>query len=140
MGKIVVGFDGSKGSAKALCWAIDEAALRGDSIVALAGWAYQTIGFGDVFVPPIPVEDQSAGIRAHVDSVLAGIDRKGVDIEVIVSEGNPSTLLLEASADADMLVVGARGAGGFMGLLLGSVARQVTSHAVCPTVVLPHSD
>jgi nucleotide-binding universal stress UspA family protein len=52
-------------------------------------------------------------------------------------EGNPARALLAASEDADLLVVGSRGHGAFVGALLGSVSHQVVAHARCPVVVVP---
>jgi nucleotide-binding universal stress UspA family protein len=137
MRTIVVGVDGSHTSTRALRWAVEEARLRGDNVRAVAVWSYQPIGFGDVFVPPLPLDDQSDAVRMAVREMIDALDVKDVNIELDVREGNPSSVLLEASADADLLVVGARGSGGFIGLLMGSVARHVSAHAVCPTVVVP---
>jgi nucleotide-binding universal stress UspA family protein len=58
-------------------------------------------------------------------------------VTVRAATGLPAEALLEAAADADMLVVGSRGAGGFKRLLMGSVSTQVTHHAPCPVVVIP---
>ncbi|MGD9792913.1 MAG: universal stress protein [Acidimicrobiia bacterium] len=137
MRTIVVGVDGSQSSGRALRWAVEEARLRGDNIRAVAVWSYQPVGFGDVFVPPLPVADQSDAVRLAVQEMIEGLGVSDVSIELVVREGNPSTVLLESSSDADLLVVGARGSGGFIGLLMGSVARHVSAHAVCPTVIVP---
>jgi nucleotide-binding universal stress UspA family protein len=56
----------------------------------------------------------------------------------VVREGAPARVLLEAASDADLLVIGSRGLGGFRGLLLGSVGQQCTHHAPCPVVIVPH--
>jgi nucleotide-binding universal stress UspA family protein len=56
----------------------------------------------------------------------------------VVREGSASHVLLEEAADADLLVVGSRGLGGFRGLLLGSVGQQCAHHAPCPLVIVPH--
>ena len=56
-------------------------------------------------------------------------------------EGSPAEILIEASRDADLLVVGSRGLGGFKGLLLGSVSQQCSQHARCPIVIVgPHEE
>jgi nucleotide-binding universal stress UspA family protein len=60
----------------------------------------------------------------------------GLDVGVKVSLGSPASVLVEASANADMVVVGSRGMGGFRGLLVGSVGVQVASNAACPAVVV----
>jgi nucleotide-binding universal stress UspA family protein len=63
-------------------------------------------------------------------------DRGKTLVNEIVTQGSPAQALLSASKGADLLVVGRRGHGGFLGLLLGSVATQVVNHATCPVVVV----
>ena len=60
-------------------------------------------------------------------------------LERLVVGGAPAGALLAAAEGADLLVVGARGAGGFKGLLLGSISHYVANHARCPVVVIPHA-
>ncbi len=77
-----------------------------------------------------------------IDSVVDGVINvdvpDGVTLETKALEGPPATVLLAEAEDADVLVIGKRGHGGFLGLLLGSVATQVTNHAECPVVIVPH--
>jgi len=61
-----------------------------------------------------------------------------VEVEHRIVEGTAAAALVEESRGADLLVVGSRGLGGFRGLLLGSVGQQVTHHAACPVVIVPH--
>jgi nucleotide-binding universal stress UspA family protein len=69
---------------------------------------------------------------------LARIDAPDAPIETRALEGQPATVLIDSSKDADLLVVGSRGLGGFRGLLLGSVGAQCAHHARCPVLIVPH--
>ncbi|HEY7049683.1 MAG TPA: universal stress protein [Jatrophihabitantaceae bacterium] len=81
-----------------------------------------------------------AGASDYLDSVLEGLDDQltGVDVRrTVIDDRHPAEALLDASRDADLLVVGSRGRGGFSELMLGSVSHAVVMHAVCPVVVVP---
>jgi nucleotide-binding universal stress UspA family protein len=74
-----------------------------------------------------------------VADVLSAVDTTGLaqGIESHVVAGAPARALLDMATDADLVVVGSRGLGGFAGLLLGSVSQQVAHHASCPVVIVP---
>ncbi len=76
-------------------------------------------------------------LQKFVDEVAGEIGDAVPEVTVSVVTGDASEELVKASRDADMLVVGSRGSGGFARLLMGSVSSQVTHHASCPVVVLP---
>ena len=79
--------------------------------------------------------------REMTDKVLAGIaGARPESVTVEAANGIPAEVLLSAAADADMVVLGARGGGGFARLALGSVTDQVAHHARCPVVIIPHED
>lgn len=143
MGTIVVGIDGSAGSRRALTWALGEARLRGDEILAVHAWS-NPVAFGtfEAIVPaPLNVDLQKeAGefLGRVIKDVTGGDD--SVPIRREVTEHSPATALVHASRDADMLVLGSRGLGGFRGLLLGSVGQQCAHHAHCPVVLIPHEE
>lgn len=144
-GTILVGVDGSPGSRAALRWAVAEAALRGASVDALITWQTPNYAYAGVAVMP-PVTELGEAAAAALDDTIATeraeLSGAEADVEIrpVVVEGPASSHLIERSADADLLVVGSRGYGGFRGLLLGSVSHQCASHAHCPVVVVPHRD
>jgi nucleotide-binding universal stress UspA family protein len=133
---IVVGVDGSAGAAGALVWAAREARLRAEPLTAVMAWGLldqPRMGPDDRFDPRFSDADALANLSAHVERALeaphAAVLRRAVcDL--------PARALLEASEGASILVVGARGLGGFRGLLLGSVSQQCVNHAKCPIAVV----
>ena len=142
-GSIAVGIDGSPASEAALRWAVDEAARRNATVRAIIVWEYPG-GYGTEGTAALidPVDMERAAL-ADLDQTLVAAcpdSEARSRIERIVRAGSPARVLVEASEGAEMLVVGARGRGGFLGLLMGSVATQVARHAVCTTVVVPFRD
>lgn len=136
----MVGVDSSEPSKQALLWAQFLAASTGGTVEAVAAWepftAYGVMGAGLAVVPPAynPAEDASAALDATVDEVFG--EHRPAGLRASVHEGNAALVLIEASRDAQLLVVGNRGRGGFAGLLLGSVSSACSAHAHCPVVVL----
>ena len=130
MHRIVVGVDGSENADRAVEWAAIQADRTGSVLEIHAAF-----GPGYVFLPPSEVE---AATRhwAQKAAELARPVAPQVSIDCVTHEGSPTPALIEASADADLLVVGSRGLGGFRGLLLGSVSQHCTKHARCPVVVV----
>lgn len=138
---IVVGVDGSEASTRALRWAVEEARLRDAHVLAVHVWLYPLVGTGSSGVPPGYEElrrDANAMLQAAVEAVAD--TASGVAIERRVVEGIPADELIAAADNAEMLVLGSRGLGGFAGLLLGSVGQQCTHHARCPVVIVPHGE
>ena len=89
--------------------------------------------------PPPIADDARAIVQAFVSETLD--DQQDVDVEVVAVQGQQaSAALIDAARDADLLVVGSRGAGGFSGLLLGSVSQQCAQHSPCPVVIVGRSD
>ncbi|WP_091653442.1 universal stress protein [Micromonospora pallida] len=136
-GPVVVGVDGSELSELAVGHAAEEAARRRVPLV-LAHVAAPDGG------PPGP--EEAAGAGAEVDRLLAGaaetVRRRHPGLTVtarLLRADEPAPALVEAGADAALLVVGSRGRGGLAGLLLGSVSQAVVQHAGCPVLVAhPH--
>jgi nucleotide-binding universal stress UspA family protein len=138
MGRIVVGIDGSPGSREALRFALEEARLRGSSITAVFAWSLPLAVDAPGGLMPELVADFQAEATEELQAVVAEAgDLAGAPVEQVVVEGAPAKRLLEAAKDAELLVVGSRGRGGFTGLLLGSVSQQCAHHAPCPVVIVP---
>lgn len=138
MNGIVVGVDGSKQSLRAVDWAADEAVRRNVPLRILyvvTPWLFD-----------VPVDPRAGAMRAWLlyggeDIVGYAVDRAGerapgLDVTGEQIGGQAAELLVDRAQDALMLVVGSRGRGGVGGLVLGSVAFQVASHARCPAVVV----
>jgi nucleotide-binding universal stress UspA family protein len=89
---------------------------------------------------PVHPEDFAKVAQEQLDKSLAEADVavSGVRVTPILREGRPGDVLCAEADEADMLVVGSRGLGGFRGLLLGSVSQQCANHAPCPVVIIPH--
>ncbi len=128
--KITVGFDTSDGACRALRWARDEAKLRKGSLEIVRAW---TPGEFGTDAEMAQINAKSLEEDAH--AILG--DRPGVEVTFKAEQGHAAKVLMEAGKDADMLVVGSRGLGGFTGLLLGSVSQQCAHHAPCPRVIVP---
>ncbi len=138
MHKIVVGVDGSESSVTALRWSLGEARLRNAEVEVIHSWSLTPMVDPMGFAAYVPVEELSAAAKSVVEKVMESVAEFVGKTKVItkISRGPAASTLLEAAKDADLLVVGRRGHGGFMGLLLGSVAEQVAHHAPCPVVIV----
>jgi nucleotide-binding universal stress UspA family protein len=134
--RIVVGIDGSPVARLALEFAIDEARLHKASLhvtyayPAMAGALTGSTG-----------KDYYEQVESEARELLQGLvaaapSTEGVEVEWVAVPGNPSEVLIEASRDAVMLVVGSRGGGGFLGLVMGSVSTQCVHYSHCPVLVV----
>jgi nucleotide-binding universal stress UspA family protein len=133
--RIVVGVDGSDCGTRALRWAVDYAQQTGGRLTAVTAWHHSPVAVGPGLMPPATY-DAEAVARAVLKETLDSLDTRDVPVEQVVAEGNAAAVLLERSRDADLLVVGNRGHGGFTGMLLGSVSTHCAHHAHCPVVVV----
>ena len=133
--RIVVGVDRSRGAEAALRWAADEARLRGADLEVVHCWANYPIGTELAYVDPTLFEEGAATVLTEALAHLGDVD--GVEVKSRLVRGAAAPALLDAGDGAALLVVGARGHGGFTGLLLGSVSQQVSHHAPCPVVIVP---
>ncbi len=134
-GKIVVGIDGSAASTEALRWAARQAHLTGSPLDVIMTWEWPASMGWSV---PIPDEyDPEKDVRQILDQAIAHalVDYADVEVTSHVVNGHPAPLLVDASKDADLLVIGSRGHGEFVGMLLGSVSEFCTTNAHCPVLV-----
>lgn len=158
MTRIIVGVDGSPTAEKALRWALAEAQIRPAATVTVVH-AYESPDvrnyaiYADAFVDAGVVRQRGDVERARRDEdethirqaaeqllerLLDQVDAAAAGVEIVPLTGanDPATTLIDMSRDADLIVVGSRGRGGFRGLLLGSVSQQCLHHARCPVVVV----
>ncbi|MFP4634618.1 MAG: universal stress protein [Nitriliruptoraceae bacterium] len=158
MSGIVVGVDGSESAQQALRFAIEDAERRKTTVTAVHVYpprhersphldalsfvttesTVQRVAEGDrTWRQERAAESRQAAERFLSDIVKHVAPKPPVEVrQVVVEDEHPARVLIDRSASAELLVVGARGRGGFRGLLLGSVSQQVAAHARCPVVVV----
>jgi nucleotide-binding universal stress UspA family protein len=140
-GQIVVGIDGSTNAKAALEWAMEEARRRDASVVAVHAWQFPSVALtecGGAAMPVLTMDDvekaSEAMARATIDEVTG--DAITPRISLIVRQGKAAQVLVDEAKDAELLVVGSRGLGGYRAMLLGSVSTNVVQRAACPVVVI----
>lgn len=136
---VVVGVDGSPDSVRALRWAHDYAEQIGAPLRVVTAYTQPPnygglYGMGALTDPDRMAEDARRVLTDTVHEALGS----GSTVAAHTEEGHPARVLVTAAEGAAMLVVGSRGHGGFVGLMLGSVSQYCVTHATCPVVVLPH--
>lgn len=136
---IVVGYDGSTGSQNALRWATAEA-VRTMAPLRLVEAFELVIATRPSPGHVVPLEAVRTARRRRLDATAEGVRLHHPELTVDASlvGGAAAKVLIEAAEDARLIVLGSRGLGGWSGLLVGSVAVQVTTHTHCPAVVIPH--
>ena len=138
--RIVVGVDGSPASKVALRWAVEEATVRGAGLDIVHVWGSHHSTYPERgHIDPAPFEVEG---RAILDDAVASLTELTVvppDVRPVLAEEDAATALLHAAQAAALLVVGSRGRGGFVGLLLGSVGQRCVDHAPCPVAIIPPS-
>ena len=144
MSGIIVGVDSSGHSQRALEWAMKEAAIRHTPLTvltvheAIRGYYTRISVYPD---DPFRTEEAQKAAQAETDQVLAGLDGpRPESVRVKAVHGFPVEELVNAGREADMIVLGSRGAGGFSRLLIGSTADQVVQHARCPVLIVPPAE
>ncbi|MGB9111528.1 MAG: universal stress protein [Acidimicrobiales bacterium] len=137
--RIVVGVDGSDSSLAALNWAARQAELTGSSVEAVIAWRLpMSYGFP---VPVAPNFDLAGEASRVLDDAITSIRsaHPKMAIETSVREGYAAHVLVGASRDAELLVVGSSGHGELTGMLLGSVSEYCVAHSHCPVLIVPSS-
>jgi nucleotide-binding universal stress UspA family protein len=139
--RVVVGVDGSARSLEAVDWAVADLRARPRRLHLLyaCGWSLVDLPLGGTGLRLPTTPSTPEGVYLVAEKILAeAAGRVGINVPVTteISTDLPGRALLTASRTADLVVVGAQGAGGFAGLLLGSVAAQVTAHGRCPVVAV----
>jgi nucleotide-binding universal stress UspA family protein len=141
---IIVGVDGSGHSQRALEWAAKEAAMRHAPLTVLTVHPAIVGYFGGVVTSAGDLElteQTQAAVKVEADQVLAGLDGPHPEsVTVKAVHGFPVEEIINASKDADIVVLGSRGVGGFSRMLMGSTAGQVVQHAHCPVLIVPPED
>jgi len=167
VGRIMVGVDASADARRALAWAAQEARLRQAVLEVVHAYHAEELGAPFYFpsqhalpastvgaAAELPQQELTANLQDRtrieevyhsqadqlLDALLEEVDQTvgGVQVQrMVVDDRHPAEALVALSADADLLVVGSRGRGGFTELLLGSVSHAAVLHASCPVVVVP---
>jgi nucleotide-binding universal stress UspA family protein len=136
-GRILVGVDGSPEAAAALDWAAHEASLRGAALEVVVAWSVSKAVFPTRFPMRAPVEAEMEQLARNIlDQALAGLHATGVTVEGKVLRGSASTVLVNRSAEADLLVVGTRGLNRAKEAILGSVSHACTHHTHAPIAII----
>lgn len=139
-GRVVVGIDGSAGSEAALKFAAQQASLAGSRLTVIHAWRSLSQGRGAIMGAPFEgrFQEELAAAERVLVGAAAGVREQypelKIDTEAVPVA--PSRCLADASAGADLVVVGARGRGAFTGMLLGSTSLSVLHHAQCPVAVV----
>lgn len=137
MGEIVVGVDGSDSSRQALDWAVRQAEVSGADLVVVRDWRdpmFGGPGFSAMYETDLILSDA----KAELDAIAFDVHEAhpGVHVGTVLLDGSPAASLVKRADAADLLVVGSRGKGGFLGLELGSVSAKVARRSAVPVVVV----
>lgn len=140
-GPVLVGVDGSVSASHAVGFAVEEAALRGTDLVAVHVFNHPgSSGPGDMQPLVYDVEELRADEERLLAETVTGWTERYPEVTITqrLVRGRPNHVLTDLSADAQLIVVGARGRGGFAGLVTGSVSQAVLHHSECPVAVVQH--
>jgi nucleotide-binding universal stress UspA family protein len=131
--RVVVGVDGSEPNREATRRAALEAIAHNARLDVVHAWNFLDQP-GPTFDPHYGEDAARARIETFLDDVLDG--NRPPDVEIHLVNDHAARALVDASDGAFTLVVGARGLGGFKGILLGSVSQHLVHHATCPVLIV----
>lgn len=136
---VLTGFDGSDQSVRALVYAARAAQRLGSRLTVVTAYTVPTLAYADAaMIPSVPAEvARLAAAQAVLEEAREHLLGYLGEVELRTEIGDAAGVLVELSAQAQLAVVGARGKGGFLGRLLGSVSSALPAHAQCPTIVVP---
>ena len=137
---VLVGFDGSELAALAVHFGAAEAVRRNTALTVVTAYPLPTMIYPNMASIPSEPEDEKARKQAEktlAEAVELVRDHPG-EKSFLTAPGDAAGVITTLSADAEIIIVGARGRGGFVGRALGSVSTAVPAHAHCPTIVIPH--
>ncbi|WP_298346858.1 universal stress protein [Ferrimicrobium sp.] len=133
--RVVLGYDGSTMAKPALEFALAEAELRGAELVIVYAWTEPDYGFG--LSESVIGEFEATGNALLAEAAeVAAKTHSGVKVTTALESGNAASRIIEHAEKADLVVVGARGHGGFQALMLGSVSDQLVHHCPVPVVIV----
>lgn len=141
VGTIVVGTDGSAAAGAAIDWAAEEARLWGAELTVAHAWQYPYSTAGvSALGGAAAMEVDAARLLADAALRFDASRAHAAEVRTVLLHGAPATVLVDASADRDLLVLGARGLNAFKSLLLGSTSNQAIHHARCPIAIIHNPD
>ncbi len=138
-GVVLVAIDGSPGSAGAIAFGVEEARRRQATLRLLHVWHAPTLLGGGQWILPPEIEARIGGsVQELVAAAAAAAAELDPELEVSADavQGPVIPTIVAASAEADILIVGSRGHGGFAELVLGSVSQGAAQHAHCPVTIV----
>lgn len=130
--RVLVAVDCSEHSGRALRWAVSHA--RGAQIEVVSAWSLFDQLSENEFDPKFDEELARHQVEMFLAATLG--ESRPPDLIVTIVNDNPASAILDRAGEADLVVLGSRGHGGFTGLLVGSVSDKVVHHAACPVVVV----
>ncbi len=137
-GPVVVGVEGPPESSSALDWAFREAEIRDVELLAVHTWTPPTgISLRDMLPLAYKSDVSQDSEEQLLEQALRSHGSSPVSVRQHVVSGRPASVLVGLSENAQLIVVGSRGRGGFAGLLLGSTSQQVLHHSRCPVMIVP---